>query len=70
MLGYKRASAKIYLSRITRFSQFAGTHCGPIPIHVVDSYLGTFSTDPPRIGPCWRWGTHGEWLRSGSFRFK
>lgn len=51
-LGYKRASAKIYLSRIARFSRFAGTRCGPMPIHqdVVDSYLRTFPTDTPRIG--------------------
>ena len=26
--GYKRASAKIYLSRIGRFSHFAAVHCG------------------------------------------
>ncbi|MGX8009821.1 hypothetical protein ACVDG8_013035 [Mesorhizobium sp. ORM8.1] len=51
-LGYKRASAKIYLSRIARFSQFAATRCGRMPIHqdVVDSYLCTFTTDSPRIG--------------------
>lgn len=51
-LGYKRASAKIYLSRIARFSRFAGACCGPMPIHqdVVDSYLRTFPTDTPRIG--------------------
>ncbi|RVI13162.1 integrase [Sinorhizobium meliloti] len=51
-LGYKRASAKIYLSRIARFSRFAGTRCGPMPIHqdVVDSYLRTFPADTPRIG--------------------
>ncbi|RUV61008.1 hypothetical protein EOA85_08310 [Mesorhizobium sp. M5C.F.Ca.IN.020.29.1.1] len=50
--GYKRASARIYLSRIARFSQFAATRCGPMPIHqdVVDSYLCTFTTDSPRIG--------------------
>ncbi|MER8480907.1 site-specific integrase [Mesorhizobium sp. M1163] len=51
-LGYKRASAKIYLSRIARFSQFAGPRSGPMPIHqdVIDSYLCTFTTDTPRIG--------------------
>ena len=51
-LGYKRASAKIYLSRIARFSQFALTRCGPMPIHqdVIDSYLGAFTSDTPRIG--------------------
>ncbi|MER8873159.1 hypothetical protein NKI04_25180 [Mesorhizobium sp. M0814] len=52
MLGYKPASAKIYLSRIARFSQFAGPRSGPMPIHqdVIDSYLCTFTTDTPRIG--------------------
>ncbi|MER9339128.1 hypothetical protein NKJ06_35475, partial [Mesorhizobium sp. M0293] len=51
-LGYKRASAKIYLSRVARFSQFAATRSGPMPIHqdVIDSYLSTFITDTPRIG--------------------
>ena len=50
-LGYKRVSAKLYLSRIARFSRFAATCCGVTPIHrdVVDSYLCTFTTDSPRI---------------------
>jgi integrase/recombinase XerD len=51
-LGYKRASAKIYLSRIGRFSHFAAAHCGSSSITeaIVDRYLHTFSTDSPRIG--------------------
>ena len=51
-LGYKRASAKIYLSRIARFGRFAAEHCrsGPISEGIVDGYLGTFTTDPARIG--------------------
>ncbi len=51
-LGYKRASAKIYLSRIGRFSRFAAAHCGSSPIteDIIDRYLQTFSTDSPRIG--------------------
>jgi site-specific recombinase XerD len=51
-LGYKRASARIYLSRIARFSRFAATRCGSMPIgqDVVESYLRTFSTDTPRVG--------------------
>lgn len=50
-LGYKRASAKIYLSRISRFSRFAAMRCGSMPIgqDVIDSYLRRFSTDSPRI---------------------
>ncbi|WP_420971977.1 hypothetical protein [Bradyrhizobium sp. B120] len=27
-LGYKQTSAKLYLSRIARFSHFAAAHCG------------------------------------------
>ena len=40
-LGYKRASAKIYLSRIARFGRFAAAHCrsGPISEGIVDGYL-------------------------------
>jgi len=51
-LGYKRASAKIYLSRIARFSHFAAEHCGSglISEGVVDRYLRAFTTDTPRIG--------------------
>lgn len=50
-LGYKRASAKLYLSRIARFSHFAAAHCGSGPIGeaIVDSYLRSFTTDSPRI---------------------
>ena len=52
LLGYRRASAKIYLSRIARFSRFAALHCGSDPIteDFVDRYLLTFGTDAPRIG--------------------
>ena len=51
-LGYKRASAKIYLSRIARFGRFAAEHgcSGPINEGIVDRYLRTFTTDPARIG--------------------
>jgi integrase/recombinase XerD len=50
-LGYKRGSAKLYLGRIARFSHFAAAHCGSGPIGegIVDSYLGTFTTDSSRI---------------------
>jgi integrase/recombinase XerD len=50
-LGYKRASAKLYLSRIARFSHFAAAHggSGPIGEGIVDCYLGTFATDSSRI---------------------
>ena len=48
---YKRASAKLYLSRIARFGQFAAAHCGsePIGATVVDRYLRTLGTDSARI---------------------
>jgi integrase/recombinase XerD len=51
-LGYQRASAKIYLSRIARFSRFAAKHCGSGRINedVIARYLRTFSRDLPRIG--------------------
>lgn len=51
-LGYKRASAKIYLSRIARFSHFAAAHCGSslITEAIIDRYLHTFGTDSPRVG--------------------
>ena len=50
-LGYKQASAKLYLSRIARFGRFAAAHCGSRPIGeaIVDSYLCAFTTDSPRI---------------------
>ena len=50
-LGYKRASAKIYLSRIARFSHFAAKRGGSAPIsqEVVDQYLLSFPTESPRI---------------------
>lgn len=50
-LGYKQASAKLYLSRIARFGRFAAAHCGSRPIGeaIIDSYLCTFTTDSPRI---------------------
>lgn len=51
-LGYKRASAKVYLSRIGRFSRFAAAPCGSslITEDIIDRYLQTFSTESPRIG--------------------
>ncbi|WP_247459217.1 hypothetical protein [Bradyrhizobium sp. 153] len=49
-LGYKQASAKLYLSRIARFSRFAAARGSrPIGEAIVDSYLFTFTTDSPRI---------------------
>jgi integrase/recombinase XerD len=48
LLGYQRASAKIYLSRIARFSRFAAecSGSGPISEVIIDRYLRTFATDP------------------------
>jgi integrase/recombinase XerD len=50
-LGYKRASAKIYISRLARFSEFAGgvIATGPITQEVVDRFLQGFLTASPRI---------------------
>jgi len=49
--GYKPASAKIYLSRLARFSQFAEKRCGSEPIRatIVDRYLSTLGAGSPRI---------------------
>ena len=39
-LGYQRASAKLYLSRIARFSHFAASRCGSASIgeDIIDRY--------------------------------
>ena len=49
--GYKPASAKLYLSRIARFSHFANKRCGsePIGTTIVDRYLLTLGAGSPRI---------------------
>jgi site-specific recombinase XerD len=49
--GYKSASAKLYLSRIARFSRFAAERCGsePISAAIVDRYLRTLGAGSPRI---------------------
>jgi len=48
---YKPASAKLYLSRIARFSHFADKRCGlePISTTIVDRYLRTLGAGSPRI---------------------
>jgi integrase/recombinase XerD len=50
-LGYKRASAKIYISRLARFSEFAAgvSATGPITQEVIDLFLQGFPTASPRI---------------------
>lgn len=50
-LGYKRASAKIYISRLARFSEFAAgvIASGPITQEVVDRFLQGFLTASPRV---------------------
>ncbi len=49
--GYKPASAKLYLSRLARFSHFADKRCGAEPIRaaIVDRYLRTLGAGSPRI---------------------
>jgi integrase/recombinase XerD len=49
--GYKPASARLYLSRIARFSHFADKRrgSGPISATIVDRYLRTLGADSPRI---------------------
>lgn len=69
-LGYKRASAKIYLCRIARFSQFAATRCGLMPIQSIKMSSTAIWARLLQIlrasGPFRLWHTHGECLRSGS----
>ena len=67
-LGYKRASAKIYLSRIARFGRFA------VNIAVLGRSAKVLSTDisapspPPRLGleRCQHFDTRGEWRPNDS----
>jgi site-specific recombinase XerD len=49
--GYKPASAKLYLSRLARFSHFAAERCGsePISATIIDRYLRTLGAGSPRI---------------------
>jgi integrase/recombinase XerD len=63
-LGYKRASAKIHISRLARFSEFAAgvSATGPITQEVVDLFLRGFPTaSQPSSGE--RFRGHGRSLR-------
>jgi len=63
-LGYKRASAKIHISRLARFSEFAAgvSATGPITQEVVDLFLRGFPTaSHPSSGE--RFRGHGLSLR-------
>jgi integrase/recombinase XerD len=50
-IGYKRASAKLYISRIARFSDFAARNGRTTTIDqaVIDQFLGNLPTTAPRI---------------------
>lgn len=50
-LGYNRASAKIYISRLGKFSEFAARDAGTARIDqdVVDRFLRSFQTESPRV---------------------
>lgn len=49
-LGYKPASAKIYISRLAKFSAFAAGRRSPrIEQDVIDRFLLSFRTETPRI---------------------
>jgi integrase/recombinase XerD len=49
--GYKRASAKIYLSRLGRFSDFVSCTAQTIPIDqtLIDRFVDDYPTEAPRI---------------------
>jgi site-specific recombinase XerD len=50
-LGYKRGSARIYISRLAGFSAFAARHAGAAAIdqHVIDRFVQSLPTASPRI---------------------
>ena len=50
-LGYKRASAKIYIGRLAKFSEFAARDARSARIgqDVVDRFLLSFRTESPRV---------------------
>src|SRR5215470_2933565 len=50
-LAYKRGSAKIYISHLARFSQFAALHAGSTKIgqDVIDRFIESLPTSAPRI---------------------
>ncbi len=49
--GYKRGSAKVYLSRLGRFSDHVSHAARATPIEqvVIDGFVGEFATETPRI---------------------
>lgn len=51
VVGYKRGSAKIYISRLAKFSAFAARHAGMTPIDqtVIDRFIRSLRTATPRI---------------------
>ena len=50
-LGYKRVSAKIYISRLAKFSEFAARHAGAATIDqdVINRFVQSLRTATPRI---------------------
>ncbi len=50
-LGYKRGSAKIYISRLARFSAFAAHHAGTAAIDqgLIDRFVQSLPAATPRI---------------------
>ena len=50
-VGYKRESAKLYISRLARFSAFAARHAGMTPIDqtVIDRFIRSLRTATPRV---------------------
>ncbi|MER8746093.1 hypothetical protein NKH54_23880 [Mesorhizobium sp. M1004] len=67
-LGYKRASAKIYLSRIRALASLPGravVRCRSIKMSSIAIYARLLRI-LRALGQDRRWDTHGEWLQSGS----
>ena len=71
-VGYKRESAKLYISRLARLSAFAARHAGttPIPQSVIDRFTRSLRTATPRVSARRSLSTHVGSRPSGfSFRF-
>ncbi|MCP1835604.1 hypothetical protein J2R76_003944 [Bradyrhizobium sp. USDA 4532] len=66
-LGYKQASAKLYLSRIARFGRFAAAHCGSRPIGEATIAIYAHSPRTHRgLRQCLRANTRDGWRPNDS----
>jgi hypothetical protein len=66
-LGYKRGSAKVYISRLAKFSEFAARSAGGATIEqdVIDRFVQSLRTATPRIAARQRSSTPVGWRQPG-----